>query len=646
MKQFALICLIFLSLTFNLSSQPWVLQNSIFNPSGVPSLPFSQPRFADIDADGDHDMIIGNTSGKPFFVENTGTALSPAFNAGPDIFSVIDPLDAEMGVFYDLDADGDLDFVSGGFTGLNLFNNIGDANNPVFEKVSGFFNGLNVGQIPVPDLADVDADGDADMIVGFSESGLLRLYMNTGSAVSASFSETNGVDVDDVGLYAYPVFCDLDADGDIDLISGRDGHNLWFYENTGTTQISQWDLNTLFFNDIGSQTYWNSPSFVDLNADETFDLVYGTADGPLNYYVNSGTPQLAAWTMNASLFGGVLDPGGASNPCLYDFDNDGDLDLLSGSQLGSIYYYENTGTASGPAWNENSTYFASIDHSIYSAVAAGDVNSDGLVDVIVGDLSGKLYYHRNTGLGFELVTDVLQSITLSGWSSPRLLDLDQDGDLDIIAGEENGKLSYLRNNGTAISPDWQLIAGFFGSFDIGSNCVPALTDLDFDGDIDILCGGMFGDLKYLQNNNGVWTQNNMVIIGLNAEQNAAPFFGDLDNDGDADLVLGEYSGVFSYYRNDFLFVTIPETTLSAKSVNAFPNPVSNEVTIEFYLEETSSIELQLIDYTGKVIWKKPAETRSKGKHSIQIKGVDFPKGVNILQLNSGKRSEVIKILRF
>ena len=646
MKQFALICLIFVSLTFNLSSQPWVLQNSIFNPSGVPSLPFSQPRFADIDDDGDHDMIIGNTSGKPFFVENTGTASSPAFNAGPDIFSVVDPLDAEMGVFYDLDADGDLDFVSGGFTGLNLFNNIGDANNPVFEKVSGFFSGLNVGQIPVPDLADVDADGDADMIVGFSESGLLRLYINTGSAFTASFSEANAVDVDDVGLYAYPVFCDLDADGDFDLISGRDGHNLWFFENTGTIQSPQWDLNTLFFGAIASETYWNSPGFADLNADGTYDLIYGTADGPLNYYINSGTPQVAVWTVNTSLFGGVLDPGGASNPCLYDFDNDGDLDLLSGSQLGSIYYYENTGTASGPAWNENSTYFASIDHSIYSAVAAGDVNSDGLPDVIVGDLSGKLYYHRNTGLGFEVVTDVLQSITLSGWSSPRLLDLDQDGDLDIIAGEENGKLSYLRNNGTALSPDWQLIAGFFGSFDIGSNCVPALTDLDFDGDIDILCGGMFGDLKYLQNNNGVRTQNNMVIIGLHAEQNAAPFFGDLDNDGDADLVLGEYSGVFSYYRNDFLFVTIPETTLSTESVNAFPNPVSNEVTIEFNLEETSSIELQLIDYNGKVIWKKPAETRSKGKHSIQIKGVDLPKGVNILQLNSGKRSEVIKIVRY
>jgi hypothetical protein len=279
-------------------------------------------------------------------------------------------------------------------------------------------------------------------------------------------------------------------------------------------------------------------------------------------------------------------------------------------------------------------------------VAAGDVNSDGLPDVIVGDLSGKLYYHRNTGLGFELVTDVLQSITLSGWSSPRLLDLDQDGDLDIIAGEENGKLSYLRNNGTALSPDWQLIAGFFGSFDIGSNCVPALTDLDFDGDIDILCGGMFGDLKYLQNNNGVWTQNNMVIIGLNAEQNATPFFGDLDNDGDADLVLGEYSGVFSYYRNDFLFVTTPEITLSTKSVNAFPNPVSDEVTIEFNLEETSSIELQLIDYTGKVIWKISIGTRSKGKNYIYLKAEIFPKGINILQLNLEKRTEVIKILRF
>jgi hypothetical protein len=633
----------------NLASigQPWVQNDAIYNPSGIPSLPFSQPRFADLDDDGDMDLIIGSIDENPIYMENTGSFSNPAFAPGPDIFMNIDMLDAEMGVCYDIDQDNDLDFIAGGFTGLNLYLNIGDANNPEFEKQEGFFDGLAVGQNPVPDLADLDDDNDPDMVVGFSESGTVKIYINSGSPASAEFLESNSFEIGDVGLYAYPVFADLDDDEDHDLLVGRDEHGFVFYENIGGSEIPEWVINPNVFEGLGNDTYWNSPDLVGLNGDDLFDLVFGSYAGPINYFVNTGSPAVPDWQENTGLFGGVIDVGGASNPYFYDYDGDGDLDLFTGTQLGDIKYFENTGTVSGPAWEEDSDPFTSLKHSIYSAVAVGDVNDDGLPDAIVGDLNGGLYYHRNTGSGFELEIGYLEEIALGGWSSPRLVDFDNDGDLDMVAGNEAGKLNYIRNDGTAQEPDWVEITGFFGSIDVGSNCVPAVCDPDFDDDWDILCGNISGELIYFENQAGNWVENTVVFDGILGGQNTTPALADLDADGDPDLTLGQYSGIFNYFRNDYLVTGFSEASQyeSPIHIEIYPNPCTHNTTLYVESESNRTFSVEIFNLNGGVPIVAFTSIFSKGNHNINLNISDLPKGIYFVRIRSQGYLEVVKMVK-
>ncbi|MDA3813309.1 MAG: T9SS type A sorting domain-containing protein [Candidatus Cloacimonetes bacterium] len=636
-----------LMIAITLSAQPWLQNDAMFNSSGVPSLPFSQPRFADLDGDSDMDMILGNINDAPHYVENIGSITSPNFSQGSNIFAGISPLDAEMGICADLDDDGDLDLISGGFSGLNYFENIGSVTVPEFQIVNDFFAGLIVGQNPVPDLADVDDDNDLDMIVGLSENGSVKIYINSGTVNLAQFSEDNIINIGDVGLYAYPNFCDLDADNDEDIVVGRDAYGIVYYQNNGDPQNGVWEINDTIFTGIGNETYWNSPGLTDINGDGTIDLIFGTVAGPLHYYENNGTPEVPSWLENTTLFGGVIDVGSASNPFFYDFDDDGDTDMVSGSQMGDIKYYQNIGTSYAPAWEEDSSYFTSIDHSIYSAITLGDVNNDGLPDAIVGDLSGNFFYHRNTGSGFVFENEVLNFVALGGWSAPRLVDMDDDSDLDIIAGNEAGNLFYFENQGTPDVPDWVEITNYFNGIDVGSNCVPSIGDLSLINGLDVITGDMWEEVQFFENIEGIWTENTSIFVGVSGEQNTTPALVDLDDDGDLDLVLGNYSGTLNYYENLHYNVGSDEElpTLDFYNLHNFPNPFNPSTTISFN-STSENTELLIYNLKGQKI-KTLTVTLSGDEGSATWKGTDYndqpvSSGIYFYKLVVNGKTETVK----
>lgn len=458
----------------------------------------------------------------------------------------------------DMDGDSDLDILAfsayGQLGGISWFENLDGQANFSSEK---FLRDLDQGRIFY--ALDIEQDGDVDLVSSNNESitlhenrgaGLLEIeFDHVVSNTCKSASQVKANDIDDDGLTDIIATCwgdagaqlgyfrrqpdnsfsamtivfesavdflmkDFDGDGDSDLLAlSFDSQRL--FENNGTGTFQQ-------ASDF-SESFGNTFSAADWDRDGDIDL-FRQKLGKVLIYENVGTGQFADAELLADEVGSMF---------IEDMNADDLPDLLLLRDSGFVW-------AKGNGTIDSLVDFAALGPVAYTtwSMASTDVdgNGNGYSDFFVGGEQDHLRWLR---VGEDSETSVENVFIGEGArvTEIRFLDLDRDGHDDLL---------YLRNDTRSI--DWLKYEPNLGAFHPAATLATDVrlsfafdmltTDIDLDGDIDLIAYGALGDVFWFENTSGVggFTAAQSIVDGAGRGLDSIVST-DIDNDGDIDFLI-------------------------------------------------------------------------------------------------------------
>lgn len=585
----------------------------------------------DFDGDGDLDLVV-NCPDKPYngtyVFENAGGGKLPVFKPGRRISQGLQNVQVSYvaGVPRVLSPGTEYpDFLKSGLEhGVKL---------PLKANIHP--NKVRANQWK---YADFDGDGNLDLIVGVGDwteygwddaydktgrwtrgplRGYVYLVRNTGSTQEPKYAEPVKLQAGDVPVETFgwpcPNLADFDGDGDLDLLCGEFLDQFNYFENVGTRTAPEYAPSRRLTHDgqpIAMDLEMIVPVAIDWDGDGDQDLVVGDEDGRVALVehtgkVVDGLPQFLPpvyFQQEAE----DVKCGALATPVGVDWDGDGDFDVVCGNTSGHILFYENlSGAGVGqPRWAAPKPFragdavlriMAGPNGSIqgpceakwgYTTQTVADWDHDGLPDLVVNSIWGKVVWYRNPGSRGTLDLEAARPIEVEwpgvppkpGWTwwepqgnelatqwrtTPIAIDWTGDGLIDLVMLDHEGYPALFerirRDGALKLLPGRRIFcdakgevlrfnAGWAGKSGRRKWCI---VDWDGDGKLDLLLNGQ----------NAVWyrqtVQDGKVLFedrGLLDTRkieghDTSPTTVDWNADGVPDLLVGAEDGRFYYLKN-------------------------------------------------------------------------------------------------
>jgi hypothetical protein len=526
---------------------------------------------------------------------------------------------------------------------------------PAMEYGSFLKDGLESGtKIPLPTsphpnkvrgnfwrYADFDGDGNTDIVVGsddWSEYGWDNAYDEHGNWTHGPLRGfvyiIRNLGTDDKPNYDKPVklmagdkpaetfgwpspcFADFKGNGKLDLICGEFRDGFTYFENIGTRTEPKYApgraLKTGDGQPVKMALEMITPTAFDWNKDGKPDLIVGDEDGRVAFVENTGktdsdgmpiftAPKYFQQQADEVKFGALVTPFG------FDWDGDGDMDLICGDSAGNIAFIENL---SGPGVEQPKfaapkllevdgkpiRIMAGANGSIqgpaeakwgYTTLSVADWDGDGLPDIIVNSILGKVVWYKNIGTRKAPKLAAAQPIEVEwegpqpqlawGWlkpegkalltqwrTTPFAVDWNHDGLIDLVMLDHEGYLAFferaMREGKQVLLPPQRVLCNEKGE-PLRLNAKTAggsgrrkicIVDWDGDGKLDILVNSSSANFyRQMKSEGGKWFfKDEGPLVKQNIEgHDVSPTVVDWKGDGIPDFLGGAEDGYLYHLPN-------------------------------------------------------------------------------------------------
>ena len=432
------------------------------------------------------------------------------------------------------------------------------------------------------------------------------------------------------GVPTAPAIGDMDYNGIPDVVIATSSGYLYIIDGSNGTTLSS-------YGPINAAIY-GTPAIGDFDADDTLEIVFEAGDSV--YFLDNNCNLIwQKYYRNST----------ASSPVITNMDGDMPFEIVITGQTNTVRVLK--GSDGNSKW-----FYTNTSAPVLSSPAVGDVDGNGITNVVITSVNGSIYAVERRGTSFLSNLSWTYPTGDSIYASPVLSDLDKDGRYEVITGSDDGYLYAIHGDGTLY---WRIDLGSrirttaaiddingdsYDEIAVGTEnalyiidyagnilqnipmanitASPVIFDADGDGDKDIVFGTVDSlIMAYDYTGNFLWS------LKLDGIPQSSPAIGDIDGDGYGEIVIGTDNGTL--YALNSSTTGIP----SVENKRTFTiNGLSGNVRVILSGFRTKNFAISIYDLTGRKIFTTAKELKS-GSESFDLKP-EIPSGIYFLKLET------------